>query len=136
MSLRGLGRFERGGDDARGRRYHAVLGRGRRWLADDDLFENIYIRSVVAEMYDELARHELPATDQSVKDARAIMAEVVGDFENLRGQEGALETDMPTSVGKVFNDCRKPRRRSSATSSGSDHDDARARDGLNVFTFR
>ncbi|CAN5708393.1 ABC transporter substrate-binding protein [soil metagenome] len=70
-----------------------------------DLFENIYIRSAGADMYDQLARHEIPWTDQSVKDALAILAEVVGDSENLAGgTEGALETDMPTSVGKVFNE--------------------------------
>ena len=70
-----------------------------------DLFENIYIRSAGEEMYDQLARHEIPWTDQSVKDALAIMAEVVGDSENLAGgTEGALETEMPDSVAKVFND--------------------------------
>ena len=70
-----------------------------------DLFENIYIRSAGAEMYDQLARHEIPWTDQSVKDALAIMAEVVGDSENLAGgTEGALQTEMPDSVAKVFSD--------------------------------
>jgi len=70
-----------------------------------DLFENIYIRTAGVEMYDQLARHEIPWTDQSVKDALAIMAEVVGDSENLAGgTEGALETEMPDSVAKVFND--------------------------------
>ena len=70
-----------------------------------DLFENIYIRSAGEEMYDQLARHEIPWTDQSVKDALAIMAEVVGDSENLAGgTEGALETEMSDSVAKVFND--------------------------------
>ena len=70
-----------------------------------DLFENIYIRTAGAEMYDQLARHEIPWTDQSVKDALAIMAEVVGDSENLAGgTEGALETEMPDSVAKVFSD--------------------------------
>ena len=70
-----------------------------------DLFENIYIRSAGPEMYDQLARHEIPWTDQSVKDALAVMAEVVGDSENLAGgTEGALQTEMPDSVAKVFND--------------------------------
>ncbi len=70
-----------------------------------DLFENIYIRSAGAEMYDQLARHEIPWTDQSVKDALAIMAEVVGDSENLAGgTEGALQTEMPDSVAGVFSD--------------------------------
>ena len=70
-----------------------------------DLFENIYIRSAGADMYDQLARHEIPWTDQSVKDALAIMAEVVGDSANLAGgTEGALQTEMPDSVAKVFTD--------------------------------
>jgi alpha-glucoside transport system substrate-binding protein len=70
-----------------------------------DLFENIYIRSAGEEMYDQLARHEIPWTDQSVKDALTIMADVVGDSENLAGgTEGALQTEMPASVAKVFTD--------------------------------
>jgi alpha-glucoside transport system substrate-binding protein len=70
-----------------------------------DLFENIYIRSAGADMYDQLARHEIPWTDQSVKDALAIMAEVVGDPANLAGgTETTLQTEMPDSVAKVFTD--------------------------------
>jgi alpha-glucoside transport system substrate-binding protein len=70
-----------------------------------DLFENIYLRSAGPEMYDQLARHEIPWTDQSVKDALALMADVVGDGSNLAGgTSGALESDMPASVAKVFTD--------------------------------
>jgi alpha-glucoside transport system substrate-binding protein len=70
-----------------------------------DLFENIYIRTAGAEMYDQLARHEIPWTDQSVKDALTIMADVVGDPSNMvGGTEGALQTEMPDSVAKVFTD--------------------------------
>jgi alpha-glucoside transport system substrate-binding protein len=70
-----------------------------------DLFENIYIRSAGAEMYDQLARHEIPWTDQSVKDALTIMADIVGDSGNLAGgTEGSLQTEMPDSVAKVFTD--------------------------------
>jgi alpha-glucoside transport system substrate-binding protein len=70
-----------------------------------DLFENIYVRSAGADMYDQLAQHEIPWTDQSVKDALAIMAEVVGDPANMAGgTEGALQTEMPDSVAKVFTD--------------------------------
>jgi alpha-glucoside transport system substrate-binding protein len=68
-----------------------------------DLFENIYVRSAGADAYDQLSRHEIPWTDQSVKDALALMAQVVGDPENLAGgTEGALQTDFPTSVGNVL----------------------------------
>ena len=70
-----------------------------------DLFENIYLRSAGPEMYDQLARHEIPWTDQSVKDALAIMADVVGDPSNMAGGvDGALETEMPDSVANVFTD--------------------------------
>jgi alpha-glucoside transport system substrate-binding protein len=70
-----------------------------------DLFENIYLRSAGPEMYDQLAAHEIPWTDQSVKDALAEMAKVVGDTDNIAGgTQGALQTDFPTSVAQVFTD--------------------------------
>lgn len=68
-----------------------------------DLFENIYIRQAGTEKYDQLATHEIPWTDQSVKDALATMAKIVGDTDNLAGgKAGALQTDFPTSVTNVF----------------------------------
>jgi alpha-glucoside transport system substrate-binding protein len=68
-----------------------------------DLFENIYIRTAGAEKYDQLATHEIPWTDQSVKDALTEMAKIVGDTENIAGgKAGALQTDFPTSVSNVF----------------------------------
>jgi alpha-glucoside transport system substrate-binding protein len=80
------------------------IGGSDGWVLTD-LFENIYLRSAGPEMYDQLAAHEIPWTDQSVKDALAIMAEVVGDPENLAGgTEGSLQTEMPDSVAKVFTD--------------------------------
>ena len=68
-----------------------------------DLFENIYIRTAGPEKYDKLAKHEIPWTDQSVKDALAEMAKIVGDTDNIAGgKAGALQTDFPTSVANVF----------------------------------
>ena len=68
-----------------------------------DLFENIYIRQAGPEKYDQLADHEIPWTDQSVKDALETMAQVVGDSDNIAGgTAGALETDFPTSVQQAF----------------------------------
>ena len=68
-----------------------------------DLFENIYLRSAGPEKYDQLARHEIPWTDQSVKDALAMMAEIYGDTDNIvGGKEAALQTDNPGSITKVF----------------------------------
>jgi alpha-glucoside transport system substrate-binding protein len=70
-----------------------------------DLFENIYIRTAGPEMYDQLTTHEIPWTDQSVKDALTIMADVVGDPANMAGgTDAALQTEMPDSVAKVFTD--------------------------------
>jgi alpha-glucoside transport system substrate-binding protein len=68
-----------------------------------DLFENIYLRTAGPETYDKLAKHEIPWTDQSVKDALAEMAKIVGDTDNIAGgKAGALQTDFPTSVANVF----------------------------------
>jgi ABC-type Fe3+ transport system substrate-binding protein len=67
-----------------------------------DLFENIYLRTAGPEMYDQLAAHEIPWTDQSVKDALTEMAKIVGDQQNIAS--GALQTDFPTSVTQVFAD--------------------------------
>jgi alpha-glucoside transport system substrate-binding protein len=70
-----------------------------------DLFENVYLRTAGPEMYDQLAAHEIPWTDQSVKDALTEMAKIVGDEQNIAGgAAGALQTDFPTSVTQVFAD--------------------------------
>ena len=73
-----------------------------------DLFENIYLRTAGAEKYDQLAAHEIAWTDQSVKDALAEMAKVVGATDNIAGgTAGALQTDFPTSVSNVFSESPK-----------------------------
>lgn len=70
-----------------------------------DLFENIYLRTAGPENYDKLAAHEIPWTDQSVKDALAVMAEIVGDESLLAGgATGAEQTDFNGSVTQVFAD--------------------------------
>ena len=47
--------------------------------------------------------HEIPWTDQSVKEALTEMAKVFGDADNLAGgTAGALQTDFPTSVSNVL----------------------------------
>jgi alpha-glucoside transport system substrate-binding protein len=74
------------------------------WTATD-LFENVYMRTAGVEMYDQLARHEIPWTDQSVKDALAEMAKIYGDTDNiLGGRAGALQTDNAGSVPPVLSD--------------------------------
>ena len=68
-----------------------------------DLFENIYLRQAGGEKYDQLATHDIPWTDQSVKDALETMARIVGDTGNIAGgTAGALETDFPGSVTNAF----------------------------------
>jgi alpha-glucoside transport system substrate-binding protein len=68
-----------------------------------DLFENIYLRTAGPEKYDQLSKHEIPWTDQSVKDALTEMAKVFQDSDNLAGgTTGALQTDFPTSVSNVL----------------------------------
>jgi alpha-glucoside transport system substrate-binding protein len=70
-----------------------------------DIFENVYIRTAGAEKYDQLAKHEIPWTDESVKDALKIMQDVVGKSDYMvGGTSAALQTDMPTSVAKVLTD--------------------------------
>jgi alpha-glucoside transport system substrate-binding protein len=67
-----------------------------------DIFENIYLRVAGAEKYDQLARHEIPWTDQSVKDALAVMGEIFAPDNLAGGTEESLQTEMPASVAKVF----------------------------------
>jgi alpha-glucoside transport system substrate-binding protein len=67
-----------------------------------DLFENLYIRMAGPEMYDQLARHEIPWTHQSVKDALTEMAKVFGDKDNIAGNP--LQVTFETSVSQVFSE--------------------------------
>jgi ABC-type glycerol-3-phosphate transport system substrate-binding protein len=73
-----------------------------------DLFENIYLRQAGADKYDQLTKHEIKWTDQSVIDALNTMGDVLGDGSNMAGgTSGALQTDFPTSVSNVFSDTPK-----------------------------
>lgn len=70
-----------------------------------DWFENIYLRTAGAEAYDQLTNHEIPWTDDTVKDALSTWAELVGDPANLAGgTNGALNTGFEDSVKQVFAD--------------------------------
>ncbi len=78
------------------------IGGAEGWTLTD-LFENIYLRTAGGDMYDQLSRHEIPWTDQSVKDALTEMAKIVGDADNMvGGTSGSLQSDFPTSVSNVF----------------------------------
>jgi alpha-glucoside transport system substrate-binding protein len=70
-----------------------------------DLFENIYLRTAGADLYDQLSRHEIPWTHESVIEALNEMAKILGDTGNIvGGANGALQTDFPTSVSNVFSE--------------------------------
>jgi alpha-glucoside transport system substrate-binding protein len=65
-----------------------------------DLFENIYIRQAGPELYDQLASHEIPWTDDSVKQALTTMADILGDTDNIAGNP--LQVGFTDSVSAVL----------------------------------
>ncbi|WP_405651836.1 ABC transporter substrate-binding protein [Streptomyces sp. NBC_00019] len=68
-----------------------------------DWFENVYLSQAGPEKYDALAAHQLKWTDQSVVDALTTLGKLFKDKQLLAGgQSGALNTDFPGSVEKVF----------------------------------
>jgi ABC-type glycerol-3-phosphate transport system substrate-binding protein len=69
-----------------------------------DLFENIYLRTAGPEKYDQLTKHEIPWTDESVKEALTQMGKVLDPQLIAGGTSSALQTDFPTSVTQVFAD--------------------------------
>ena len=70
-----------------------------------DWFENVYLRTAGPEMYDQLANHEIPWTDQSVVDALNTLAEILGNTDWIAGgSSGALQTGFVDSVTQVYTD--------------------------------
>ncbi|WP_432074519.1 ABC transporter substrate-binding protein [Streptomyces wuyuanensis] len=68
-----------------------------------DWFENIYLSQAGPEKYDQLAAHKLKWTDPSVVSALTTLGKLFSDKELIAGgQKGALATDFPGSVEKVF----------------------------------
>ncbi|MEU5888876.1 ABC transporter substrate-binding protein [Streptomyces sp. NPDC047461] len=68
-----------------------------------DWFENVYLSQAGPDKYDALAAHQLKWTDQSVVDALTTLGKLFKDKQLLAGgQQGALNTDFPGSVEKVF----------------------------------
>ncbi|MGH3092645.1 MAG: ABC transporter substrate-binding protein [Gaiellaceae bacterium] len=104
-----------------------------------DLFENIYLRTAGPDMYDQLAAHEIPWTDDSVKEALTLMGEILGDTANIAGgTQGALQTDFPTSVTQVFADPPEAAMVIEGDFVGgviSDSTEAEPETGFNVFGF-
>ncbi|MFB6775236.1 ABC transporter substrate-binding protein [Streptomyces sp. NPDC056337] len=68
-----------------------------------DWFENVYLSQAGPEKYDALAAHELKWTDASVVEALTTLGKLFKDEQLVQGgQKGALNTDFPGSVEKVF----------------------------------
>ena len=68
-----------------------------------DWFENIYLSQAGPEKYDALAAHTLKWTDASVVKALGTLGKLFKDRQLIAGgQKGALNTDFPGSVEKVF----------------------------------
>ncbi|MEI7034925.1 ABC transporter substrate-binding protein [Streptomyces pratensis] len=75
-----------------------------------DWFENVYLSQAGPEKYDQLARHGIPWTDPSVKDALTTLAELFGRPELIAGgADGALQTEFPTSVTQTFTGGDQPK---------------------------
>ena len=104
-----------------------------------DLFENIYLRTAGPELYDQLSNHEIPWTDESVITALERMAEIVGDTDNVAGgTQGALQTDFPTSVTRVYSDPPEAAMVIEGDFVGgviADSTEAQPETGFNVFAF-
>ncbi|MFE2535744.1 ABC transporter substrate-binding protein [Streptomyces sp. NPDC059371] len=68
-----------------------------------DWFENIYLSQAGPEKYDALATHGIKWTDPTVVEALTTLGKLFKDRQLLAGgPKGALNTDFPGSVEKVF----------------------------------
>jgi alpha-glucoside transport system substrate-binding protein len=67
-----------------------------------DWFENVYLQTAGGEMYDKLARHEIPWTDPSVRVALQTLGRVFRPEYLPGGISGALQTEFAESVVDVF----------------------------------
>ncbi len=103
-----------------------------------DLFENIYLRTAGPEKYDQLTKHEIPWTDQSVKDALTEMGKVVQSDNIAGGTSSALQTDFPTSVTQVYADPPKAAQVLEGDFVGgviTAETQAKPQEGFNVYAF-
>jgi ABC-type glycerol-3-phosphate transport system substrate-binding protein len=83
------------------------IGGGDGWTLTD-WFENVYIRVAGAEKYDQLSKHEIKWTDDSVKKALQVLSQLWSKPNLIvGGSSGALQTLFPASVTNVFGDTPK-----------------------------
>ncbi|MCX5199657.1 ABC transporter substrate-binding protein [Streptomyces sp. NBC_00249] len=74
-----------------------------------DWFENVYLSQAGPEKYDQLAKHQLKWTDDSVKQALTTLGQLFGRKDFLAGgQSGALSTEFPKSVTQTFTGGDRP----------------------------
>ena len=103
-----------------------------------DLFENIYLRTAGGDKYDQLTKHEIPWTDESVKEALTEMGKVVASDNVAGGTSSALQTDFPTSVTQVFADPPKAAQVLEGDFVGgviTAETQAKPQEGFNVYAF-
>ncbi|MFI6980161.1 ABC transporter substrate-binding protein [Embleya sp. NPDC050154] len=81
-----------------------AIGGADGWVLTD-WFENIYLSQAGPEKYDQLAKHQIPWTDPSVKTALETLAQVFGKNDWFPGGSGGvLQTEFPASVPQAFGD--------------------------------
>ncbi|MFD3678791.1 ABC transporter substrate-binding protein [Streptomyces sp. NPDC058613] len=74
-----------------------------------DWFENVYLSQAGPEKYDQLAKHQIKWTDDSVKQALTTLGELFGRKDFLAGgASGALATEFPKSVTQTFTGGDRP----------------------------
>lgn len=68
-----------------------------------DWFENVYVRVAGQANYEALTNHEIPWTDQSVKDTLATLEELIANPEFVAGGlDGALATGFVQAITTVY----------------------------------
>ena len=115
-----------------------AVGGADGWVLSD-WFENVYLRMAGPEKYDQLARHEIPWTDQSVKDALVKMRDLLGNDAFLsKGLAGSLQVTFEDSVKQVFGEPPEAAtvfEGDFVANTIRDETDAKAEEGFNFFAF-
>ncbi|MEU7556186.1 ABC transporter substrate-binding protein [Streptomyces sp. NPDC044571] len=74
-----------------------------------DWFENVYLSQAGPQKYDQLSKHQIKWTDDSVKQALTTLGELFGRKDFLAGgPSGALATEFPKSVTQTFTGGDRP----------------------------
>jgi ABC-type glycerol-3-phosphate transport system substrate-binding protein len=115
-----------------------AIGGADGWTLSD-WFENVYLRIAGPEKYDQLAAHEIPWTDQSVKDTLKALQPLIGKEDFVaKGLNGALQVGFEDSVKLVFG----PTPEAATVFEGDfvanvirDETEAKAGDDFNFFAF-